>query len=419
MNLRSKGRSKTKNGSTLPIPLFQSSTYFLTYCGISPDRNRKIDKRELLDFLLHECSTNKKLPPQKYFLCQQTYQSGEPHFHVILVYPKRKRILFADVFDYENFHPNIQPMRNMKAALQYVHKEDPSPLTNMDLVRQRIVARAKDSSSLYQLLEQQMLKDPFRFDPQVYCARNNIFKEIYKANYSKAIRLIRMAQPAYARLLLLDKPGIRLVTPQLIRERLSPSEVSQFYSHPCYQRIVDHLNQIHRYPNRDPSTRAPLKTRHLLLVGPTDIGKTSLVYHVATPQQPHPGLAHYYATYYLSVGQKYFPPYNSYDYRLVNWQQFTIASDIFPKSGYNRLLNYLDGSVSALPQKGRAPVERQDNPKHILTSNRTLEQHVHKTFRSSQSRKMSLANLSARIDCVVIPPKKSLHFLRKLFVSNT
>jgi hypothetical protein len=353
---KAKGEGVAKGGTPL-VNAFRlsSTTYFLTYKGTS-DTGQKITKNTLSDYLLQGNPNDIKLRPEKYLICEQMYDSGQPHFHAILIYSKRKEVTLPHYYDFLGIHPNIQPMRNMKAALQYVYKQDPHPLTNMDIVQQKRVARAKDTTSLYQLLQQQMLKDPVRFDVDDYCATHGIFKQIYKANYAKAITLIRRAQPAYARRLLADKPGIRLITPGLIQQRLNPQELAQYNSHPCYANIVAHVNQIHTYPKH----RAPLKTRHLLLVGGPDIGKTSLIYHRADPLHPHPGLAHYLATYYLSVGQKYYPPYRSYDYRLVNWQQFTIVSDMFPKSGYARLLNYLDGSVSALPQKGRPPVQRHD-----------------------------------------------------------
>lgn len=421
MKPKKKSTLKGKEGSEGEKPSskgfsLKSKCYFLTYKGIS-ETGEKITKNQLADYLLNHNPNDLKLRPEKYLVCQQSYQTGDPHFHVILVYSRRKAIENPAFYDYLGIHPNIQTMRNMKAALEYVYKEDSNPVTNMDIIQQKRVARAKDSSSLYQLLQQQMLKDPFSFDVDSYCATHGIFKQIYKANYSKAIKLIKMAQPAYARKLLQEKPGLKLITPELIQQQLNSQQIQQFYSHPCYQKIVDHINQIHTYPNRSPETKAPLKTRHLLIVGDADIGKTSLVYHTANDQDPYPGLAHYYATYYLSVGQKYFPPYKSFDYRLVNWQQFTIDSDMFPKKGYNRLLNYLDGSVSALPQKGRAPVQRQDNPKHILTSNRTLQLHICKTFNSQQSRALSRRNLPARVDCVEVPKGKNIHFLRKLFVA--
>jgi hypothetical protein len=395
----------------------KSNVFFLTFKGTT-DSGEKIAKNLLAEHLMNEVPGDRTLRPEKYFVCEQTYESGQPHFHAILVYSKRKSIRDPTHYDFMGIHPNIQQMRNMKAALPYVNKEDLHPLTNMDLAYQTMVARAKASGSLYQLLQQQMLKDPFMFDVDAYCDQNGLFKQIYKANYAKAITLIKRAQPAAARRIMRAKPGIIEITQSLIHQKLNTAQIQQYFSDPCYARIISHINQIRRYPNKSVQTQAPLKTKHLLLVGEPDTGKTSLVYHRANESYPHNGLAHYYPTYYLSVGQKYFPPYKSYDYSLVNWQQFAIISDMFPKSGYARLLNYLDGSVSALPQKGRPPAQRQDNPKHILTSNRTLVQHIHKTFNSPQALALSLNNLPARVDCVVVPEGGSLHFLRKLLVPD-
>ena len=425
VGIKNSSKSSGKGGSkgekplkTLPTQFrLSNKIYFLTYKGIS-DSGQRLTKEILGNYLLHQNPNDRKLRPEKYLICQQMYDSGEPHLHAILIYPKRKEITSPYYYDYLGIHPNIQTMRNMKAALNYIYKQDPDPSTNLDVGQQFRKARAKDTSSLYQLLEEQMMKDPFYFDVDQYCAKYNLFKQIYKANYAKAITLIKRAQPAYARALLAAKPGIKFITSALISQRLNESELKQFYSHSCYQKIVDHINQIVTYPNFDWASMAPLKTKHLLLVGQPDTGKTSLVYHRANDAHPYPGLAYYYATYYMAVGQKFFPPYKSFDYRLVNWQQFTINSDMFPKKSYNRLLNYLDGSVSALPQKGRPAVERQDNPKHILTSNLTLKEHILNTFNSPQSREKASLNLPARIDCVLIPKGKNIHFLRKLFVSN-
>lgn len=408
----------SKGENPLPTEFrMQSKVYFITYRGTT-DSGRRILKQNLANFLLNHTPPDRGLKPQKYLICEQMYDSGQPHFHVILVYPKRKQITRSDYYDFEGIHPNIQTMRNMKAALEYVHKQDPHPLTNMDLPQQRRMARAKDTSSLYELLQEQMKKDPVNFCVEDYCYRYGIAKQIYKANYSKAIRLIRMIQPAAARALLRSKPGIKLITQELIRQNLNEAQLQQFYSHPCYRKIVAHVNQIYTYPNEDQASMAPSKTRHLLIVGDSSIGKSALVDHRPTPQYPYPGLMHYYACYHLSIGQKYFPPYRSFDYRFVRWNQFTIDSDMFPKTSYNRLLDYLQGAPSALPQKGRPPVQRQDNPKHILTSNRSLQEHICKTFTSQQSRSLARMNLGTRIQCVEIPRGKTLHFLRKLFVQR-
>lgn len=424
-NLRSK--KPPQKPKTLPSrpnqPLktefrLSSKTYFITYKG-SSDTGQKITKKSLSDFLLHTNPFDRKLRPEKYLVCEQMYDSGEPHFHVILIYPHRKEIISPDHYDFLGIHPNIQTMRNMRAALQYVHKQDPHPLTNMDILQQCRKAKAKDTSSLYQLLQTQMLKDPIHFDLDSYLHEHGIFKQIYKANYAKAITLLKRAQPAAARALYRSKPGIKFIDRDLIRQKLSDQELQQFYSHPCYQKIVDHLNQIYLYPNKDLRSMAPSKTAHLLLVGDSSIGKSALVDHRPTTEYPYPGLMHYCATYHLSIGQKFFPPYRSFVFRLVRWNQFTIDSDMFPKKAYPRLLDYLQGAPSALPQKGRPPVERQDNPKHIMTSNRTLQEHIDKTFHSPQARLLARMNLGSRVDCVVIPPGHSLHFLRKLFVAPT
>jgi hypothetical protein len=411
-----KGVPKGKDLSSTGFRL-SSSVFFLTYKGIS-DSGDQLTKYLLAEHLKNGVLGDLTVRPEKYSVSRQTYESGQPHFHVILVYSKRKQISEPNHYDFMGVHPNIQTMRNMKAALVYVGKEDKQPLTNMDLPRQILVARAKDTRSLYQLLQQQMLLNPFTFDVDAYCAKHGLFKQIYKANYAKAITLIKRAQPAFARAVLRLKPGILMITHSLIHQKLNAAQIQQYFSDPCYANIVKHINQIRQYPNKSVCTQAPIKTKHLLLVGEPDSGKTSLVYHRANSTYPYNGLAHFYPTYYLAIGQKYFPPYKSYDYSLVNWQQFTIVSDMFPKSGYARLLNYLDGSVSALPQKGRPAVQRQDNPKHILTSNRTLVQHIQKTFNSPQALALSLNNLPARIECVVVPDGKNIHFLRKLFVAE-
>ena len=413
-NFKEKGGPWEKNSTIRAFRLI-ASTYFLTYKGIS-DSGQKLTKETLANYLIKQNQNDRKLCPEKYLVCEQMYDSGQPHFHAILVYPRRKQITTPDFFDFLGIHPNIQTMRNMKAALDYLHKQDPQPLTNMDITQQRRRAKAGKSSSLYSLLREQMITDPFNFDVYDYLRTYDIDRQVYGTNYTKAIALLRSMQQSHCRGILQNLPSLRLITPELITERLTLTQVDRFYSHPCYQRIVDHLNQIYRWPNRDVTSMAPQKTPHLLLVGTSDIGKSALITHRATSQHPHFGLSHYLATYHLSIGQKYFPPYRSFVYRLVRWNQFTIASDMFPKSSYHRLLDYLQGAPSALPQKGRPPVERQDNPKHILTSNRTLQEHICKTFSSEQSRIMARMNLRARVDQVLIPPGHDLHFLRKLFV---
>ena len=395
-----------------------ASTFFLTYKGITQE-GEAITKPDLANFLFndnpHERTSN--INPTIYIISQQTYASGEPHFHVILKYQRRKDITSESYYDYKGIHPNIQKMRNLKAALIYMYKEDPSPYSNTDIESLTKIELAKKTTSLYQLLEQQMKKRPYTFDVDQYLLKHNLFKQVIKTNYTRAVSLVKCAHTAYVRSLMSDKPGIKLITPQLIAERLSEDQVKEYYSHPCYARIVEHINQIHIYPNRDVQTMAPSKTPHLLIVGDASIGKSALVDHRANKKYPYPGLMHYYSCYHMSIGEKFFPPYKSFDYRMVRWNEFTIVSDLFPKKAYHRLLDYLEGAPSAIPQKGRPAVQRQDNPKHILTSNLTLQRHINIAFTSASNRALARRNIGTRIDCVQIPLGKEIHFLRKLFVS--
>ena len=394
-----------------------SKVYFLTYKGIS-DSGQKITKQTLVNYLLFQNSNDVKLYPEKYLVCEETYENGTPHFHVILMYPKRKDITIQSYYDYLGIHPNIQVMRNMKAALDYVYKEDLNPITNMDIVQEKRIARAKDSSSLYQLLQQQMKKDPFNFNVMQYCDQHNIFKQIYKTNYSKAISLVRFAQQARCHSILTNLPGIRLITRPLIQSVLTDSELSEYDSWNGYQKIIDHINQIVNYPNKNAHTRLPPKTLHLYLVGDSDIGKSSLVNWISSEEFGNPGLQHYFSTYYLNVSERYFPPYTTYMSSIVYWDEFVINSSVFPKKRYNELLTYLSGSPTQIPIKGRLPVRRIDNPKHILSSNLTLDQQVKSAFKSEQSQVKALMNLRSRLDQIIIPKGKSIHFLRKLFVKK-
>lgn len=393
-----------------------SKQFFVTYKGISED-GTLLTKEILLDFFLNKCIVTTKRNFQ-YVVCEEMYDSGLPHFHVILIFPKRIQITNPRFLDFNDIHPNIQILRNMTATLDYVYKEDPHPLTNLDILKSRLEARVSSKSTLYSVLQQEMMKNPYTFNVEDFLIKNKLTQHMYKTDYNKALSLIKMIQPAYAKRLLNSKTPLHPITSSLIEKVLSPDEISEFYSHKCYQKIVDHINELIKYPNFDEASKLPFKTKHLLIVGPSDIGKTSLV-HSNARDDKYPGLAHYYATYPLSVGQRFFPLYSSYVYRLVSWEEFTIDSDLFPKKRYNNLLNYLDGSISALPQKGRVPVERSDSPKHILTSNRSLLKHINSTFNSDENKEMSLMNLKARIDCVVIPQGKSIHFLRKLFIPIT
>lgn len=397
----SKGEQPLKTSFRL-----SSKCYFLTYKGIS-DSGEKITKQDLANYLLNQNKNDIKKRPEKYLICEQMYDSGEPHFHVILIYPTRKQIVTHYFYDYLGIHPNIQTMRNMKAALEYVYKEDTNPVTNMDILQQRRLARAKDSSSLYDFLYDQMIKDPFNFDSVKYCTCHNLTKQIYKANYTKAINLLKQVQPAYCNQILADCPGIRLITRQLIEERLTSDQLKTYDSWSGYSRCVYYLNQIPNYGFRRYS-----KTMNLLITGPKNIGKSALVWQQYPRPEQNP-LSTYCSIYPMGM-RDWFPDYKSQVYHVIYWNEAKLTS--YP---YDTILQILDGSPVMLPAKGGGH-KKVDNPLVIMTSNMTLDEMIKQKFSyNKQYQKMARENLSARIENIVVPPGLNLFLLQKLLAPNS
>lgn len=383
-----------------------SKVYFLTYKGIS-DSGQKLTKESLANFLLNQNLNDRKLAPKSYLICQQMYDSGEPHFHAILIYQKRKQIINPNSYDYLGIHPNIQTMRNMKAALDYVYKQDPHPYTNMDIVQQRRKARAKDSSSLYQFLEQQMMKDPFNFNVFDYCLKHNLYKQIYKANYSKALKLLRSAQEACCNKLLSQSAGFKYISRDLIQQKLSSDELKIYDSWSGYQTIVDHLNQIPQY-----RFRRPAKTMNLLITGPPGIGKSALVWQQYL--EPHLNPLNSHISVYPMGMKDWFPDYQSQVYDLIYWNESKLTS-----YSYDTVLQLLDGSPVMLPAKGGGH-KKIDNPLVLMTSNMTLDQMIKQKFSHDKDYcVMAKQNLSVRVTNVIVPPDYNLFLLQKLIVSNS
>lgn len=403
---KAKGKGVSKGGKPLKTSFrLSATTYFLTYKGIS-EAGQILTKQALANYLVHDNPNELKLRPHKHLICQQMYDDGTPHFHAILVYERRKQIASQDYYDYLGVHPNIQPMRNMKAALDYMYKQDSVPVTNMDILQERRVARAKDTSSLYQLLQQQMFKDPFNFDVFNYCLQHDLTKQIYKANYTKAISLLRNVRAAYCNKLLFEKHGFRPITRSLIQQVLSPSELAVYDSWPGYQTIVDHLNTMNTQRGRRQQ-----KSMNLLISGAPSTGKSALFWQ----RSPLPGRSSVVSHLPLyPMGMKdWFPDYKSDVYAGIYWNEAKLTS--YP---YDVILQLLDGSPVTLPAKGGGH-KKVDNPTVIMTSNMTLEEMIYQKFYYNKSYlSMARQNLAVRVHNVVIPPGYTLFMLQKLLVAS-
>lgn len=387
--------SETKEKSSARSFNLKAKVYFLTYKGTLESRI-KITKQQLANYLLYENPNDITLKPEKYLICEQKYESGEPHFHVILTYPKRKSITTQNYFDYLSIHPNIETMRNMKAALDYVYKEDPNPITNMDVAQEHLKARAKNSSSFYALLQQQMLKDPLKFDAYKYCKDHQITKQMHSINYTKAVHLVNKMQAVACNQHFLNLPSIKLITRKLIQENLTSEQLQLYDSWEGYQMIVDHLNSVPTHGGHRPH-----KSKNLLLVGRPNIGKTTLALKIQESV----------ATYGFGV-ENWFPKYQNWVYPMILWNQFNLRTMPYPQ-----LLNILEGIPTDLPYKGGSTLKR-DNQLIYMTSNMNLEQHIRSRFSNEEHRALARANLKARITQVEVPQHLDLFLLTKLIVPN-
>lgn len=367
-----------------------------------------------------------------YKIAWQTHaETGEPHLDILLVYQKVLKkytssfsyLLFLCLQRQSKTTPGVNvkgySARNLnKAIIQYGDKEDPAPLTSPGFSTQHQLTRYRVKDNLYQILRDQMMKDPFQFQPIVWLKSNDLMVDVSKTSWTKTLSLLRLDQVAECNKRLHDKSGLHQITSKLIRQRLTDRQYRHYVRHKdTYGPIIDSINLMCYYPNKSGSTKNPLHTKHLLIVSvDSGIGKTSLVEHYSDAKDPHPGLQQYLPVYKIRVGEKYFPPYKSFVYSLVYWDQFVLDSAIFPKRNYSELLSYLGGSECLLPVKNNLPIRRNDHPFHIMTSNMTLQQHVCSLFVSQQNRARARSNLCARIRQVIVPRGLSLHFLRKLFV---
>lgn len=396
-----KGVARGKQPSEKAFRL-QAKVYFLTYAG-----GPGISKESLVSFLVHGNPGDRSVRPEKYLVCAQTYASGQPHYHAILVYPRRKVVQRPDHYDFQGVHPHIQTMRNMKAALAYVVKQDAAPLSNMDLAQQDRVARAKDTSSLFDLLYAQMKKDPLGFDVFRYCQTHALTRQIYKANYTKAVRLIRQVQPVAANALLSGMPGLRPITRQFIQAQLTHEQLKTYDSWPGYATIVAFLNTM----TAQRGARQQ-KSLNLLLTGPPGTGKSALVWQ----RNPLPGrssIASHCSVYPMGM-RDWFPQYRSDVYHAIYWNQAKLTS-----YSQDIILQLLDGSPVLLPAKGGGH-KKVDNPLVVMTSNMTLDQMILVKFGYNRHYvALARANLAARVTNVVIPQGYTLFLLQKLLVPRS
>lgn len=353
-----------------------------------------------------------------YCVAWQTHQSnGLPHLDILLRYErniKKSKTSFDYLLPlcpqdlgYFSAKQGQKPCVYMTAysatrlnlaILAYGQKQDPQPLNNFsstDSVRFLTLAAIKRDP--YGYLYQQMVKDPYNFDLCYYVQKYELSRQV--VGWSAIKTKLNDMQAAARALVQEAKPGIRKITPALISQRLDPGELAQFHRHPCFQAIVDALNQIPCY-----GWSRPHKTPNLFIYGPRGIGKTSFI------NQGPTNLAKLVPHYDINLQNKYLNRYYNQVYGFISWNQFKYT-DFSP----TWVLKLLQGLDLQIPIRYSSNIKR-DNPLIIATSNMSLSQHIQRRFRGQPALiTMAKSNLlNQRMVEVYVP--LPMFFMQKLLL---
>lgn len=352
------------------------------------DQNIRDLRAKVVD-LLHSKQKSRGL--DKYSVAVQRHPgNGLVHLDILLVYNKVVKNTYTR-YDYVIKHGNITKYRTLnKAILDYNQKEDPNPIKNFNI--ESIIIQSRIKTDLYSMMEQAMLENPFNFNPIEWLSNNKLTTFAMKTNIFKIIRMIKQNQNLECNRILRNKPGIRLITRELIESTFTPQQLAEYDSWTGYQIIIDHINQIplHGY-------KRPHKTKNLLIVGRPNTGKTTLALQIEK----------YVSVYYKDVSN-WFPKYENNVYKMILWNEFSLKGLKYPK-----LLNLLEGTKMDLEFKGGS-VLKTDRQLIYMTSNIELQRHIDNKFKLNSDRVLARANLGARITEVIIPDTRKLFLLLRL-----
>ena len=372
-----KKNQKNLGGRPKEISSLQGRNFFLTVPHFSGTTDMVLDALKM-----HQ----DQWQYMKYAVVKQTHTKDEDkgtHLHLYLSYPKRRQIKI-DRFDYLGKHGKLERVREYRSVLKYMTKEA-RPRANFDYLEEVMsidFPRAMDILLSQGWTVRQIFKHYSSIVPSKNWQGYLRFKQ-----YSIESAKIQAE---------LDKPGLRMITPELIRAKLSDQEFIQYHSDTLYQRIVDKINDIVIY-----GCNRPHKAKALFLCGQPNTGKTTL--GLAIQQRVET---------FTFPDDGWWQGYESDVFKMILWNQFDLR-----RFSYPTLLKFLQGLRMDMPIKG-SHVTRLDNPLIYLTSNLTLDELICKRFTSQQNRAKSRANLSVRIEQINIG-SKPIFFLLKLLVSPT
>ena len=350
-------------------------------------------KCQILEQLLASKTAKKGI--KYYSIAIESHADGNPHLDMLLIFKKDSKIGNNQLDFLCQKHGNLTRYRSLnQAILEYGSKED-TPLNNCPEIKQ-LLEESQLKKDPYAFLQEHMLKDPYEFNLAEFVQQNNYAK--YITNWSSIKAKLKDIQEARCNRILKSKPGIRFIDKKFIQSTLSKEQLDLFYSWSGYQQIIDFLNQIPTY-----GTKRPFKTPNLLLVGPSNVGKTSLILQIQK-----------YTSVYPVGTQNWFPKFSNHTYKLMFWDQW--VPSMMP---WEAILMLLQGLPMDLPFKGGS-ILKYDNQLWIMTSNQNLESQITKIrkYLGYDCVERSIAALKTRILQIMIPENKPLFILQKLIRSK-
>lgn len=299
---------------------------FLTYpqCPVPP--------RCLLDFLQDLLKENLDCC----CISQELHQDGNQHLHAFVQLKERIRLnkeQYSYYFDlnYDDpcYHPNVQPARNVRNVVTYIVKGRfngaMQDFVEYNMSAQAIIAKKAPKSDKIAklLLEGKSIKDCFD------------------------------AEPGYV--------GFNLQRVQYLQSWLTQNKTLQLDEwkelDPSQFDLTSAENQISTWLNANIKKKRPPRTPHLMLVGPTQTGKTWLVNT----------LRNYLRVYDCPVQGPFFAPWEDGKYDLIVMEELHAGWTV------SDLLRFLDGSPTMLKVHGGLN-KKTDNVPIIITTNQLFHQ---------------------------------------------